>query len=174
MYTTSRWPSLGAALAEAQGGDVNGLVQLGTSYSTGGGGTSADANEAIQCVDHPVPRDLALFPAYAAQAASVAPFFGPYFAWGALGCAVWPAPPQLSPHPVSDPGDPPVLVTGATGDPATPYAWAVSLARQMHRVLLTWDGVDHVAYYYSACVSAFDQSYLLEGALPAVGTVCTN
>jgi pimeloyl-ACP methyl ester carboxylesterase len=174
MYATSRWPSLGAALAEAQGGDVNGLVRLGTSYSTGGGGTSGDANEAIQCVDHPVPRDLALFPAYAARAASIAPFFGPYFAWGALGCAVWPAPPTLSPHPVSDLGAPPVLVTGATGDPATPYAWAVSLARQMHGVLLTWDGVDHVAYYYSACVRAIDQSYLVEGALPAAGTVCTD
>jgi len=65
-------------------------------------------------------------------------------------------------------------VTGATGDPATPYAWAVSLARQMHGVILTWDGVDHVAYYYSACVRAIDQSYLVEGAIPAVGTVCTD
>jgi hypothetical protein len=65
-------------------------------------------------------------------------------------------------------------VTGATGDPATPYAWAVSLARQMHGVLLTWDGVDHVAYYYGPCVRAIDQSYLVEGAMPAVGTFCTD
>jgi pimeloyl-ACP methyl ester carboxylesterase len=174
MYTTSRWPSLGAALAEAERGDVNALVQLGTSYSTGGGGTSADASEAIQCVDRPAPRNLAAYPAYVARAAAAAPFFGPYLAWGAVGCAVWPAPPTLSPHPALDPGAPPVLVTGATGDAATPYAWAVSLARQMHGVLVTWDGIDHVAYYYSACVRSLDQSYLVNGILPAVGTVCTD
>jgi hypothetical protein len=31
-----------------------------------------------------------------------------------------------------------------------------------------------VAYYYSACVRAADQAYLIQGTLPAPGTVCSD
>ena len=92
-----------------------------------------------------------------------APIFGPLLAWGEAGCAVWPAPPTRPVGPVAAPGAPPILVVGTTDDPATPYAWAVSVAKELDRgVLLTHDGDDHVAYFYSACVRADVQSYLLE------------
>jgi hypothetical protein len=66
-------------------------------------------------------------------------------------------------------------VTGTTGDPATPYQWAVNLAHELqHGVLVTWQGENHVAYFYSACVRAIDQAYLVSGTLPAAGTVCTD
>ncbi len=42
---------------------------------------------------------------------------------------------------------------GTTDDPATPYAWAVSVSKELdHGVLLTRDGEGHVAYFSSACV----------------------
>jgi hypothetical protein len=84
-------------------------------------------------------------------------------------------PPTRAPAPTTAVGAPPIIVTGATGDPATPYQWAQSLAAELqHGVLLTWKGDDHVAYYYSACVRAVDQAYLVGGTIPAPGTVCTD
>jgi hypothetical protein len=64
---------------------------------------------------------------------------------------------------------------GTTGDPATPYAWAVHTAQELeHGVLLTRDGDSHVAYFYSACVRADVQTYLVTLATPPAGTVCTS
>jgi hypothetical protein len=43
-----------------------------------------------------------------------------------------------------------------------------------HGVLLTRMGDDHVAYYYSACVRAYDQAYLLGDGPPPSGAVCST
>ena len=62
-----------------------------------------------------------------------------------------------------------------TSDPATPDAWAVSVAQELNRgVLLTRDGDDHVAYVSSACVLGSVQAYLVGGTSPAPGTTCTS
>ena len=112
----------------------------------------------------------ATWPSYGALAASLAasaPVFGPLLAWGEAGCAVWPVPPTRTVGPVAAPGAPPILVVGTTNDPATPYAWAVNVAKELDRgVLLTHDGDDHVAYFYSACVRADVQTYLVSGQTP--------
>ena len=64
---------------------------------------------------------------------------------------------------------------GTTGDPATPYRGRWSLAQQLqHGELVTWQGVNHVAYFYSPCVRAIDQAYLVAGTLPPPGTTCTD
>jgi hypothetical protein len=66
-------------------------------------------------------------------------------------------------------------VVGTTEDPATPYAWAVSLAAELtHGVLVGRRGIDHVAYYYSACVRSIDARYLIDGLVPAGGTMCDS
>ena len=83
---------------------------------------------------------------------------------------MWPAPPTRPVGPVVAPGAPPVLVVGTTNDPATPYAWAVNVSKQLaHGVLLTRDGDDHVAYFYSACVRGYVDSYLVGGVTPSRG-----
>jgi pimeloyl-ACP methyl ester carboxylesterase len=172
LYATSSWPALGRALASAASGDGAPLLALSTSYETHGGSNGADAQMAITCADHPVPPDPAAYPAAAAAAAKAAPYFGPLFAWGALGCAVWPTAPSGTARAVSDPGAPPALVTGTEGDPATPYAWAQALTAQLHGTLLTATGDNHVAYYYSSCVRSWDDAYLVDLTLPPTGTVC--
>ena len=117
----------------------------------GGSDNADDAATAIDCLDHPVSRDLASYGALAESLQASAPVFGPLLAWGEAGCAVWPVPPTRPVGPVAAPGAPPILVVGTTNDPATPYAWAVSVAKELDRgVLLTHDGDDHVAYFYSA------------------------
>ena len=175
LYSRSSWPSLGDALSQAAAGNGTDLITLSTSYASGGSTNGGDANNAINCLDHPVSRDPATYPALAAADAAQAPVFGAAFAWGLLQCAVWPVPPTRTPAPITAAGSPPILVVGTTGDPATPYQWAQALAGQLqHGELVTWQGVNHVAYFYSPCVRAIDQAYLIDGTLPPTGTVCTD
>jgi hypothetical protein len=59
-------------------------------------------------------------------------------------------------------------VVGTTGDPATPYEWAESLAGQLESgVLLTLEAFGHTAYLTgSDCVDDIVDTYLLDGELP--------
>jgi pimeloyl-ACP methyl ester carboxylesterase len=174
LYSPEDWPTLGQALAEAAGGDSAAVLTMSDSYRQDGSTNGSDAAEAIWCLDHPVPRDVSDYSSIAATAAASAPVFGPLLAWGLLGCAVWSVPPTRVPAPTTASGAPPILVTGATSDPATPYQWAVNLSHELQKgYLLTWQGDSHVAYYYSSCVRAVDQTYLISLTLPAPGMVCT-
>jgi pimeloyl-ACP methyl ester carboxylesterase len=175
LYAPSSWPSLGDALAQAAEGGGSDLVSLADTYASGGSTNGGDVNNAVNCLDHPVGRDPTAYGALASRAAASAPVFGPLLVWGLVQCAVWPVLPTRVPGPVTAAGSPPILVVGTTGDPATPYRWAVALAHQLqHGELLTWEGTSHVAYFYSACVRAYDQAYLVSGTLPPPGTTCTD
>jgi pimeloyl-ACP methyl ester carboxylesterase len=175
LYSQGSWPGLASALGEAAAGNSSAVLSMSDGYRQNGSTNGSDAAEAIFCLDHPVTRDTSGYAALAAFAGSSAPVFGPLLLWGVLGCAVWPAPPTRTPAPAVAPGSAPILVTGATKDPVTPYQWAVNLAHELqHGFLLSWQGENHVSYYYSNCVRNIDQTYLISGALPAVGTVCAD
>ena len=91
----------------------------------------------------------ALIPEYE----KVAPQFGEAFVYQSLNCAFWPVRATKDPGVISADGAPPILVVGTTGDPATPYQWAVNLAKQLSSgVLLTREGEGHTAYGDSACI----------------------
>lgn len=169
------WPALADALAAAESGDGGPVSSLSGSYTSGGSSNAQEAEQAIDCLDHPVDRDPASYPALADRMGRDAPVFGPLLAWDLLGCAVWPASPTRIPAPVSDPGAPPILVVGTTGDPVTPYSWAQFLAGELTGgVLLTWRGQSHVAEFYSPCVRSAVQSYLVDGVTPTAGTICSD
>jgi pimeloyl-ACP methyl ester carboxylesterase len=175
LYAQSDWPQLGDALAADAGGNGAPIVAMANHYNNGGSTNADDAAMAVDCLDHPVSRDLASYGALADSLEATAPVFGPLLAWGEAACAVWPVPPTRTVGPVAAPGAPPILVVGTTNDPATPYAWAVSVSKELDRgVLLTRDGDDHVAYFYSACVRDDVQTYLVSGVTPPPGTVCTS
>lgn len=175
LYSQTDWPQLGQALAEDAAGNGAPAAAQSNQYNTGGSDNADEAATAIDCLDHPVSRDLASYGTLADTLEASAPVFGPLLAWGEAGCAVWPVPPTRTVGPVAAPGSPPILVVGTTNDPATPYAWAVSVSKELdHGVLLTHDGDDHVAYFYSACVRADVQTYLVSGQTPPSGTVCTS
>ena len=175
LYARSFWPSLGSALAEAAAGNGAAILGLSDAYLRNGSTNAVDAETAIDCLDHPTSRDISSYQSLAGEAAAQAPVFGPLLAWGLLGCAVWPVPATRVVGPTTAVGSPPILVVGATKDPATPYVWAQHLASELqHGVLVTWQGENHVAYFYSGCVRSIDQAYLLDGTLPATGTVCTD
>jgi pimeloyl-ACP methyl ester carboxylesterase len=175
LYASDYWPTLGDALGEAAAGNGAGILSMSDAYRRNGSSNGSDAAQAIDCLDHPVSRDTSSYAALAASFANQAPVFGPLLSWGLLGCAVWPVPATRTPAPTTAVGSPPILVTGTTKDPVTPYQWAVNLSHELQNgFLLTWQGEDHVAYFYSACVRDADQAYLISGTLPAPGTVCTD
>ena len=171
LYSQSDWPQLGAALAADAAGNGAPVVahveplqhrRLAPTPTTPPSPSTASTIPCRATSPRTAPWPTSL--------KASAPVFGPLLAWGEAGCAVWPVPPTRTVGPVAAPGAPPILVVGTTNDPATPYAWAVNVAKELdHGVLLTHDGDDHVAYFYSACVRADVQTYLVSGQTPPAG-----
>ena len=175
LYSRVDWPKLGDALAADAAGSGAQVVAMSDDYNKNGSSNGGDAAVAIDCLDHPVSKDLGAYSSLASLSEASAPVFGPLLAWGEASCAVWPAPTTRTVGPVAADGAPPILVIGTTEDPATPYQWAVNVARELqHGDLLTRDGVDHVAYFYSPCVRNYVQTYFVSGVTPPPGTTCSS
>ncbi len=173
------YPLLEGALAQAQAGDGTALLALADVYlQRNADGTYAsnqwDVFTPVSCLDRPsdaTPADVEdVLPTFE----EASPLFGESLAWGLLACTDWPVESEGLPAPVRAAQAPPVLVVGTTGDPATPYEWAVSLAEQLESgVLLTYEGTPHTGYRKgSGCVDAAVDAYLLDGVLPAEGKRC--
>jgi pimeloyl-ACP methyl ester carboxylesterase len=175
MYSQNDWPELGDALAADAAGNAAQILAMSDHYNRNGSTNGSDAAVAIDCLDHPVSHNLVAYGGLADMFQASAPVFGPLLAWGEASCAVWPVPPTRRVGPVSADGSPPILVVGTTGDPATPYQWAVNVSHELqHDVLLTRDGVDHVAYFYSPCVRNDVQTYFVSDVTPPSGTICSS
>jgi pimeloyl-ACP methyl ester carboxylesterase len=181
LYSRSSWPLLGTALASAQSGSGALLLTLADQFlgrnADGSYDPEGEANLAVNCLDHTYPMTTAQANALATSLASSAPIFGRAIAWSGLGCAYWQAPVERTPGPIAATGSPPILVVGTTRDPATPYAQAQALARQLAAgSLLTYDGDGHTAYRAtgSACVIGVVDAYLTSLAAPprATGAHC--
>jgi pimeloyl-ACP methyl ester carboxylesterase len=95
--------------------------------------------------------------------------------WGDGQCSTWPATaadPYRGPW---DRGTTPVLVIGPTNDPSTPFENSKKMVDELGAGarLLTVEGYGHTAFLNpSACASAAEVAYLVDGTLPAEGTVC--
>lgn len=101
-----------------------------------------------------------------------APVLAPYFGVS-LTCPLWSATPSPQLR-LQAKGAAPILVLGATGDPATPYEQAVSMADQLEPgVLLTWKGAGHSAWDLgNACVKSAVRDFVNDGTVPEDRTVC--
>jgi pimeloyl-ACP methyl ester carboxylesterase len=179
MYNRAAWPVLAQGLALAEAGDGSILLLLSDPLDgrdpNGGYSNLVDANSGVRCIDFPGPRDPAPYEAEAKAWAHASPHFGALLAYSGLDCAHWAVPPVRVPGPVSAPDAPPIVVIGSTGDPATPYQWAVSLAHQLTTgVLITRKGNGHTGYSFSDCIKAAADTYLLALTVPKKGLVCTD
>jgi pimeloyl-ACP methyl ester carboxylesterase len=179
LYVRAAWPVLADALAQARAGDGSLLLLLGDPLRgrnpDGSYSNLIDAYDAVTCLDWPSSRDPAAYSAMATRFTAVAPRVGRLLAFNDVECAYWPAPPARVPAPVAAPGAPPIVLVGSTGDPATPYAWAQAVARQLSSaVLVTRVGEGHTGYLVSACVRDAIDAYLLDRSVPGVGLRCTQ
>lgn len=178
LYSETSWPQLREALELAADGNGDALLFYADSYNQrerdGQYGQSTFAFPAISCLDHPDEGLDAADEQWEADQ-QVAPIFGKYFG-PSLACPVWPVEPDVLPDPPTGAGADPILVIGTTGDSATPYEYAVSMADQLESgTLLTLEGEGHGAYGDgNACVDQAVVGYLVDGTVPEPDARCTE
>lgn len=174
LYDQQEWPVLTQAFTQILKGDPRTAFALADSYVDRGANGYTDnlfeALYAVDCIDKPVETDPAVLAVEGRQLTAADPLGAADNAedLGDPVCAQWPVPAAAKPHRVHAAGSPPILVLGTTGDPATPYAWAVSLAGQLEQgVLITWRGQGHTAYRnHVPCVNDRVDRYFTSGAVP--------
>lgn len=177
LYSQESWPYLTMALTDALAGDAEMAFLLVDFYYGRSGGSyednSTEAFSAYNCMDYPAETDEAAIAAGDARIAAEAPTVAPYWS-GVDLCASWPYPATGVRGPITADGAAPIVVVGTTNDPATPYAWSVSLAEQLSSgVLVTREGEGHTGYGQgNACVDAAVEAYLIDGVVPQDGLVC--
>lgn len=181
LYDKAAWPQLRTALAAAKHDDGTDLQQIAYQQSERIGpasfaGNFTSAFYAISCWDDPAtPKATGLSTAARRWAATAAvPAMAQAMSWGNAPCSSWFGHSARKPAAVHSTTTAPIVVVGTTHDPATPYAWARSLARQLPTsTLVTFDGDGHTAYGNdSPCLQSILDRYLLTGSVPAAGTRC--
>jgi pimeloyl-ACP methyl ester carboxylesterase len=178
LYSQQSWPYLTRAFQEAFDGDGSTLLLLADFYNDKdpeGGYLSniSEANVAINCADERVPaEDYAALREDVLAASSV---FGKYFGYPELSCLGWPEGESMIEVDYAVELATGPLVIGTTGDPATPYQQAVSLAKLLSgAALLTFEGEGHTAYGSNDCVNEFVDEYLLRGNLTSSELRCSS
>ena len=180
LYSQSMWGYLDDLFASVADGNADvGLVLADFYFDRQDGeylSNSTEAFSAINCLDYPLSGD-GLDPVRMAAEAEeldrIAPTIGRFQGYGDIGCAGWPVQGAAERAAVSAAGADPILVVGTTGDPATPYRWAESLAGQLESAtLLTYVGEGHTAYGEDACIDEAVDAYLLRGEVPEAGKRC--
>lgn len=180
MYDQGYWPTLREALSAALRGDGAPLLQLADAYTDRGRDGSFTSNQntviyAVNCLDRPGSGSLAKVRDTVTSFTRQAPTWGAFLAWSELPCDYWPVKAASAAGPVSASGSGPIVVVGTTRDPATPYAWAVNLAKELDDGhLITYVGDGHTAYQRgSRCVDKAVDAYLLRAAVPKARLRCT-
>jgi pimeloyl-ACP methyl ester carboxylesterase len=180
LYSEDYWQYLTAAFKAAFAGDGTTLLRLADFYNDrdpDGTYTSnlTEANIAISCLDSRQSSKLSSMKAQNARMLKASPTLGRYWQWGGIGCAKWPYPVAKAPKSYAAKGAPTIVVVGTTGDPATPYEQAVSLAHKILNkgFLVTYKGEGHTAYGRSnSCVDNAVDNFFIDGKLATTEPVC--
>ena len=179
LYRPSAWRRLAEALALAASGDGTGILALSDGYlerdGDGNYGNGLEVYYAVTSLDAPFAQDVTAYDALVTELAADAPRLGVYFPYTAFPSARWPVASWRAAQPIAAAAAPPLLVVGTTRDPATPYAWSISLAAQLASgVLLTREGQGHVAFLKgNDCIDDAITTYLVESVAPPDGTTCS-
>ncbi len=178
LYNEENWTFLDDLFAETLRGETDTAFFLADFYNDRGPdgqytSNSSEAFLAINCLDYAADGDLERMREQAEQLVAAAPIFGRWMSYGGTLCAEWPFPSDKERREIRAPGSPDILVVGTTGDPATPYPWAVALAEQLENGhLVTYRGEGHTAYGTSACVTRVVDRFLLTGEVPEADPMC--
>lgn len=179
LYSKEAWPALSVSLSEAEQGSGDTLLMLADEYlgrdGKGHYNNSQSASAAINCADtkqRATPKEVqAKLPEFR----KASPVFGELTATGLLGCTGWPVTGKGDTPDVSAQGAP-IVVIGNAGDPATPVAGARKMAEKLGKgvgMLLTVKGEGHGTYGVNQCATEAVNGHLLDGKVPADGTVCS-
>ncbi|MCU1545028.1 MAG: alpha/beta hydrolase [Homoserinimonas sp.] len=179
LYSQTTWEYLTQLLTDVMRGNADLAFQLADSYyGRNPDGTFNDNSTqgfvAINCLDYESTSTRESLHAEAAELARLAPVLGPQMSYGGTSCDEWPFPPTRDRVKITASGSGPIVVVGTTNDPATPYAWAVSLADQLENgYLVTYEGEGHTAYNKSnACVNDAVDNYFINDLVPKSDPRC--
>jgi pimeloyl-ACP methyl ester carboxylesterase len=179
LYAKSLWPQLREALAQAiDHGDGSDLLALADENNDRGKSGYTDnlinALYDVSCLDRDDYVPLSQVPRYLPEFEKVAPTFAREFAYEMSICQTWPVHTGRHAAPLHAKGAPPIVVIGTTRDPATPYRWAVGLARQLDSGhLITRDGDGHTGFRTgNSCVDDAVDAYWIDGKVPRNGLSC--
>ena len=184
LYSQSLWSRLVQMLADLEAGDAELTFESADDYNSRIPGPYYDGNgydiyTAVTCNEGTLGTDGVTPLEGLAVIDQRAPYLGfataldDYVALD-VTCSNWPYPVAEMPTSYSAEGAPPILVVGTTNDPATPYAQAVSLAKQLSSgVLITYEGEGHTIYAGGvACVDDTVDAYFLRGEVPSADPMC--
>ncbi|MFD9434561.1 alpha/beta hydrolase [Streptomyces sp. NPDC060002] len=181
LYSKDFWEYLTEGLEQAYAG--NGKVLMLLSDLMNGRNENGEysnitaANISINCADDKPRYSTAQVQQKLPEFRAASSVFGDFLAWGMVSCTDWPVAGAADHPDVSAPGSAPILVVGNTGDPATPYEGARKMVDALGPgvgVELTYKGQGHGAYdSKNKCVQTAVNGYLLNGKVPAAGTVCS-
>ncbi|MFC6880303.1 MULTISPECIES: alpha/beta hydrolase [Actinomadura] len=138
--------------------------------------TEADPFAAIFCSDWGLPardyREYASLTRTMAKVAPDLPYTRPLLA--VAGCLGTPRPVSNPQHRLKVRGSAPILLTNGLHDPASGYAWATNVTRQLGRTgtLLTYAGSGHGSTFRGPCMVNATDRYLLTLTLPPRGARC--
>lgn len=178
LYSESLWGNLVRMLADLKAGRAQSAFDSADSYNDryAGGvydGNGYDIYTAVTCNEGTLGTDGVSPLEGLAIIDERAPYLGfvtaldDYVALD-VTCSNWPYPVADLPTEFDAAGAPPILVVGTTNDPATPYAQAVSLAKQLTSgVLVTYNGEGHTIYAQGvSCIDDTIDAYFLRGTVP--------
>lgn len=163
LYDEESWMVLSDALEAISAGDTQPLMDMYNGYYYQDQGYEDyrnvfEASVAIACLDD-VNRQQVL------DFADVAPRLGSFFSPDHL-CTQWPVPPAAQVE-LAAATKAPIVVIGATGDPATPLNGAMDMKSTLgNAVMITVKANRHTTYLANECVTKIVDKYLVEGTTP--------
>jgi pimeloyl-ACP methyl ester carboxylesterase len=179
LYSPEAWPELTQMFVQLKAGNPTIAFEFADQYNDrDSNGTYHDnldlAHQAIECLEGGPSTDIPFDFRELLELERVAPVLGEYSAYGDLPCSGWKYGPTPFPNPVRAKGTGPILVLGTTGDPATPYADAQLLAKQLEGGhLVTYVAEGHTAYNRGdTCINGTVDAYLVSGTVPAKDPRC--
>jgi pimeloyl-ACP methyl ester carboxylesterase len=173
------YPSMSATRTELLAGKADSSLKVVDSSDGRVKGSTSGAyvqNLAVDCRDYPMTPSEVETGALEVSLTKVSPTFATLLSWNNFPCSLWPVHGSLLPS-LNFKDIPPVLVIGATHDPATPYVWAKAVSSRLpSSVLLTREGYGHTSYGRgSSCVDVAVDDFLLDGSLPSpAARTCTT
>lgn len=185
LYNSAVWPDFAAYLAAVESIaetpdllDVAAFQSQRRSVGAGRGGfpnyPGYEGFQGVGCADSTNPDTLAAWTAAAAEPQDS--YFGPLWTWASSSCSAWPGD-QTDRYtgPWNAKTANPVLVVNTTFDPATPLHGADRLASLLpNSRQLTVKGWGHTTLFLSADADQAVSDYLVNGNVPAPGTVFTQ
>ncbi|MGE3193129.1 MAG: alpha/beta hydrolase [Microbacteriaceae bacterium] len=184
LFAEDFWPDMTAMFNDLYDGSADSAFQAADDYnSRNSDGTyadnGADVYAAVTCAEGDLGTDSVDMQGDIDALKAKAPTIGDYFGYDdtfvleAL-CSNWPHPVADLPTEYDAAGADPILVIGTSNDPATPYANAVSLAKQLESgVLISYEGEGHTIYAQGVtCVDDTVDAYLIDGTVPAEDPKC--